>query len=356
MDISANFKSLIKENQLIRKDFIIRNELFAEFMKENLTANDYNQSISGFNKLVNSPKTPNRYFKRGKILKEKFGSKLLYFPAFNNLNSKDNSKNKGKNIFIIPSLINHAYIFDIHPKNSLINYLNRQNINIYLIDWAEPSHKEDNNFGINDYATKILLPMIELAKERCEIDNIVGHCLSGVLLMLGSFLNNNLSKKLTFLSTPIDFSEYEFSNQDKTYINNNQIISGDLVYYWFYKKNKNLINKRFSKTHKKISYKEKWLLDSKNITQNLAKDLVKLNKENLILNGTWQIEGKTFSFTKLENKENIININAKNDVIVKNESKLNNYASKNIDFDTSHIGLIIGKNAESNLWKVLKNI
>src|SRR5215472_3300119 len=53
-------------------------------------------------------------------------------------------------ILLIYALINRAYILDLMPGNSLVEYLVSQGFDVYLIDWGIPG-EEDKNLTFENY-------------------------------------------------------------------------------------------------------------------------------------------------------------------------------------------------------------
>ncbi|BFM14704.1 class II poly(R)-hydroxyalkanoic acid synthase [Maricurvus nonylphenolicus] len=86
-------------------------------------------------------------------------------------------------VLIVPPQLNKFYVFDLTPKNSLVNYLQSQGIQPFVISWRNPN-KSHADWNLDDYVTAL-----EHALEAmCEITgadkvNLASACAGGLTSM-----------------------------------------------------------------------------------------------------------------------------------------------------------------------------
>ena len=81
--------------------------------------------------------------------------------------------NGGKQMLLVPSLINSWQVFDIDIKHSFMAYLNDNEITPLVIEWATP----ETNITLDDYITHHLKPICD----ALNIDAMIGYCMGGTI-------------------------------------------------------------------------------------------------------------------------------------------------------------------------------
>lgn len=119
------------------------------------------------------------------------------------------SKNTGgvkSRIFLVPSLINGAEIFDLIPEYSFIDFLNRQGVDVYLLNWGNIALSSDYSLQtlIDETLEKSYVAACDHAQHNLHI---MGHCLGGSILLSGlkKIARIQAPLSLTLLATPLDF-------------------------------------------------------------------------------------------------------------------------------------------------------
>ncbi len=131
----------------------------------------------------------------GKAVWRKGGSTLL---DFGGKNAKANP------VFLIPSLINKSYIFDLRRGQSFVDYLREQGFRPLLLDWGAPG-KAETDFGLEDYthrAGQALLAAIRLYGKK---PTLLGYCMGGFFAAALAQLHQNKCAGAVFMATPWDF-------------------------------------------------------------------------------------------------------------------------------------------------------
>lgn len=110
-------------------------------------------------------------------------------------------------VLIVYALVNTYKMLDIQPDRSYIRNLLAAGLDVYLIDWGNPS-KVDKYLSIDDYVNGYINNCVDFIrkKNRVEKINILSICQGGTLSVIYSALYPNKVKNLVTHVTPIDFS------------------------------------------------------------------------------------------------------------------------------------------------------
>ena len=112
-------------------------------------------------------------------------------------------------LLLVMATTNKAYIFDLAPGQSMVEYLLKEGFDVYVIDW-EPPVPEERSLRLVDYTQDFIPTCVEKVLNDCgEPDlSIVGYCMGGVLsLIYAATHTDGPLKNLACLTTPVDFSE-----------------------------------------------------------------------------------------------------------------------------------------------------
>ncbi len=112
-------------------------------------------------------------------------------------------------LLMVYALINKPYILDLLPQRSLIEYLVKHGVDVYLLDWGIPG-PEDRRLRFDDLVIEYLPRAIQQVLKRSGEDhlNLFGYCIGGILITLyiATHVDGPLNS-LILLATPIDFSD-----------------------------------------------------------------------------------------------------------------------------------------------------
>lgn len=115
-------------------------------------------------------------------------------------------------LLIIPPWINKYYILDLSPSNSLVSWLLKQGITVFMISWINPNSSHAKK-GLYDYLKEGPLTAIDIIQQQLKVRqvNTLGFCIGGTLLAcLLAYLkasHNSSVRSATFLASLIDFSD-----------------------------------------------------------------------------------------------------------------------------------------------------
>lgn len=116
-------------------------------------------------------------------------------------------------VLIIPSLINRYHILDLDQDHSFVRQLAGEGFRPLVVDWGEPAATE-LTFSLTDYIQQRLIPILDtIAKETSgQKPHILGYCMGGNLALALAVLRPDLTRSLTLLATPWDFSSQHFTH------------------------------------------------------------------------------------------------------------------------------------------------
>jgi polyhydroxyalkanoate synthase subunit PhaC len=111
-------------------------------------------------------------------------------------------------LLLIYALINRAYILDLMPGNSLVEYLVNEGFEVYLLDWGIPGEEDKKltfEHYVLDYITRAVNKVLRHASAReCSI---LGYCMGGTMSAMYAALSpDSLLRNLILLTAPIDFT------------------------------------------------------------------------------------------------------------------------------------------------------
>ena len=112
-------------------------------------------------------------------------------------------------LLLVMATTNKAYVFDLAPGQSMVEYLLQQGFDVYVIDW-EPPNPEERGLTLADYTQDFIPTCVRKVQDDSgEPDlSIVGYCQGGVLsLIYAATHTDGPLKNLVCLTTPVDFSE-----------------------------------------------------------------------------------------------------------------------------------------------------
>jgi polyhydroxyalkanoate synthase subunit PhaC len=111
-------------------------------------------------------------------------------------------------IFLVLPLINRAYILDLRPGASFVEFLLGEGHDVFLIDWGTPGD-EDRALDITTLVTRYL-PRAAKAIQKAtgkEQMTVLGYCIGGALATCFAALHPEFTANLVLLTAPLDFSD-----------------------------------------------------------------------------------------------------------------------------------------------------
>jgi polyhydroxyalkanoate synthase len=112
-------------------------------------------------------------------------------------------------ILLVMATTNKAYVFDLAPGQSMVEYLLKEGFDVYVIDW-EPPLPEERGLSLADYTQDFIPTCVQMViDDSGEPDiSIVGYCMGGVLsLIYAASHTDGPLKNLACLTTPVNWAE-----------------------------------------------------------------------------------------------------------------------------------------------------
>jgi class III poly(R)-hydroxyalkanoic acid synthase PhaC subunit len=284
-------------------------------------------------------------------------------------------------VLVIYAFINRHYILDLLPEVSVVrNLLNQGGLSVFATDWGTPS-VYDKSLTIGHFVNRYIDKSVDLIRKITKSDKIslFGYCWGGDLALMYSALHPEKVKNLVTIATPGDFDlddsllsvwtrsvkeEYTldaFGNMPGMVLNGAFALRSPIEYshkyFHFFEHPRGL------ESIAEFIATETWLYDSPPVIGEIYREFVKYcYKQNLLIKNKMRIEDTYDDDNgKIVNLKNItmpfLNIVAQSDdLVAPSSSKALNDAlteSKDkriIEFNSGHVGLMIGKNAHKELW------
>jgi polyhydroxyalkanoate synthase subunit PhaC len=285
-------------------------------------------------------------------------------------------------VLVIYAFINRHYILDLLPEVSVVrNLLNQGGLDIFATDWGTPS-AYDKSLTIGHFVNRYIDKSVDFIRKITKSDKIslLGYCWGGDLALMYAALHPKKVKSLVTIATPGDFDLDDsllsvwtkaikedhildaFGNFPGVILNAAFILRNPVEYghkyFHFFEQPRGL------ESIAEFFATETWLYDSPPIIGEIYREFVKYcYKQNLLIKNEMRMEredeGKgNETIVDLRNIDvPFLNVIAKrDDLVAANSSKaLNNALTGSSDkslleYNSGHVGLMIGKNAHKELW------
>lgn len=111
----------------------------------------------------------------------------------------------GAPVFVVPSLVNRAYVLDLMPEASFLRFLAARGLRPLLLDWGWPAEAE-RRFSLTDVIAGRLERALAAAAAIAGGPVIVaGYCMGGLLALAACLRRPELARGFAALATPWDF-------------------------------------------------------------------------------------------------------------------------------------------------------
>jgi polyhydroxyalkanoate synthase subunit PhaC len=283
-------------------------------------------------------------------------------------------------VLVIYAFINRHYILDLLPEVSVVrNLLNQGGLDIFATDWGTPSIY-DKSLTIGHFVNSYIDKSVDLIRKITKSDKIslFGYCWGGDLALMYAALHPEKVRNLVAIATPGDFDldnsllsvwtrsvkeEYildAFGNVPGMLLNSAFALRSPIEYghkyFHFFEQPHGL------ESIAEFLATETWLYDSPPVIGEIYREFVEYcYKQNSLIKNKMRIVDTYNDTGKIVNLKNItmpfLNVVAqKDDLVAPASSKaLNDALTESrdksiIEFNSGHVGLMIGKNAHKELW------
>jgi polyhydroxyalkanoate synthase len=281
-------------------------------------------------------------------------------------------------VLIVYALVNTYKMLDLQPDRSYIRNLLNLGLDVYLIDWGNPS-KGDRYISMDDYINGYINNCVDVIrkKHKAEKINIISICQGGTFSVIYTALHQNKIKNLITQVTPVDFSTndgllFRWSkdmNFDKLVEGYDGLIPGEFLNEGFnmlkptqqFQKQQTLVNVLDDKD-KLLNFlrMEKWIAESPAQAGECYRQFMKdLYQKNLLIKNELIVGGKKVNLKNITCP--VLNVYATQDHLVPPAASIplcDNIAStdkETYSFAGGHIGVFVGGKSQKELAPAVAN-
>ena len=112
-------------------------------------------------------------------------------------------------LFVIPSMINRAFVMDLTVRQSRMRWLARNGFRPFLFDWGDPGPREAH-FRIADYLESRLRPALAAARRATGGGpiHLAGYCMGGPIALALAASEPDGTGRIVTLGAPWDFEHF----------------------------------------------------------------------------------------------------------------------------------------------------
>ncbi|HKC69725.1 MAG TPA: class III poly(R)-hydroxyalkanoic acid synthase subunit PhaC [Bacteroidia bacterium] len=281
-------------------------------------------------------------------------------------------------VLIVYALVNTYKMLDLQPDRSYIGNLLNLGLDVYLIDWGNPS-KGDRYLTMDDYINGYINNCVDVIrkKHKAEKINIISICQGGTFSVVYTALHQNKIKNLITQVTPVDFSTNDGllfrwakdMNFDKLVEGYDGLIPGEFLNEGFnmlkptqqFQKQQTLVNVLDDKD-KLLNFlrMEKWIAESPAQAGECYRQFMKdLYQKNLLIKNELVVGGKKVNLKNITCP--VLNVYATQDHLVPPAASIplcDNIAStdkETYSFAGGHIGVFVGGKSQKELAPAVAN-
>ena len=131
-------------------------------------------------------------------------------------------------VLLVMATTNKAFVFDLAPGQSMVEFLLKRGFDVFVIDW-EPPTPEERGLTLEDYTQDFIPTCVrKVQQESGETDiSIIGYCMGGVLSLIYAATNaDGPLKNLVCLTTPVDWHKMGLNSvwQDQRYFDVDRLV------------------------------------------------------------------------------------------------------------------------------------
>ena len=281
----------------------------------------------------------------------------------------------GRPLFLLPSMINKAHIFDLLPERSFLRWMAKDR-DVFLLDWGE-STQDRGQRNFDSLLRERLLPGLKAVSQDCGRPlHTLGYCMGGTLLAAAAQLEGALVHSAVFLAAPWDFKAGDqvlsksisfYEPSANTLMGQRGLLPSQWIQTVFANLDPQQLVRKFSdfagledddpKAVRFVAVEE-WLNNGVDLPERLGQGCLRdWYKNNLPAHGNWQVCG-TYIRPKTLQLPALI-VTAERDRLVPPESAKalagEIEGADYLEARTGHIGLIAGERSVEDIWQPIAN-
>jgi polyhydroxyalkanoate synthase len=276
---------------------------------------------------------------------------------------------KPMKLLLVPHVVNRPYILDLNEDVSVVGFLGRHGIEVFMIDWGYPETRH-HDISFAHYARYVDLAAGFMADEA---PFVLGYCTGGIIALIWASCFPRKPKALALMATPVDFADWRDprlmwgklfnAHQVAEHFGN---IPGELIDFIGLQLF-SLYLPRFAMApefweefwgwgaFENHWRRWRWVMDAQAIPRAAYEQFIEdCYRKNLLIQNRMHANGQRVDLTRIGCP--ILNVFARYDHIVPPESvrALSRvYSGKDyqeIEFPSSHVGLATSRKAQTHLW------
>lgn len=274
-------------------------------------------------------------------------------------------------LLLIPSMINRSFILDLLPDRSFVRWLASQGIDVYILDWGNPT-QDSGQQNLDDILLEKLLSCVLFLNGKIGSYHALGYCMGGTLLAGLVHLKPEGLDKVIYLAAPWDFQAGDRQLQQQVLLGTPSALqmtetSRALPSGWIQTVFAAVNGAR--NIHKFVDFAkmdqnsdqarmfvavEDWLNDGVDLPSALARScLVDWYGQNKPAKGEWLVDGVAVDPAQTANP--VLVVTSSTDKLVPEESShaLANLIphAKLLQSSCGHIGMMTSRRAQAEVWK-----
>lgn len=277
-------------------------------------------------------------------------------------------------VLLVMATTNKAFVFDLAPGQSMVEYLLKQGFDVFVIDWAPPA-PEERGLTLGDYTQDFIPACVRKVQQTTgEKDvSIIGYCMGGVLSVIYAATHSDGPlRNLACLTTPIDWHAMGLTQiwQDQRYFDVDRlvdtlgVIPADFITQSFEMQRpaqriagqlrvwEQMWNDEFVKSFRAF---ERWGNETLPVAGEYMRQTTKeLAWGNKLLNGELIVDGKPARLEQI--KVPVLSVVAEHDHLVPYPcskpllERVGSTDKEEILLKGGHVSLIAGPNAVRRMW------
>ncbi len=332
-----------------------------------------NKYVEGIDVIVGGPKADTGQTPK-EVIWTKNKAKLYHYQS-------ESERKHRVPILLIYALINRAYVLDLTPGNSFVEYLVGEGFDVYMLDWGVPG-KEDKNMSFENYILDYMPRAVRKVLRHSHTDELTmfGYCMGGTMSVMYASLFPEGLKNLVLLAAPIDFTPEDAGIYglwfNEKYQDPNVIVEtfgnvpADLAYTGtaMLRPITNYVGSHVSmwdlimrdKPTKSWQAMNKWANDPVPIPGAVFKQWIEdFYQQNKLVKGELKLRGRRVDLANI--KCPLLNLAGKHDhlcFLPQAEATMDLVGSEDKEFvvlDAGHVGLVMGRGAKKGLWPQTTN-
>lgn len=158
----------------------------------------FSKNVADAPKLVPAPDEISLESSQFDVVYEEDKVRLLHFRAINETQVKTP-------IIISYAIINRYHILDIQPEKSWVRKLLENGIDVYMVDWGNPSNI-DRYLDFDDYVNTYMENCVDFVRSEADVKNVSlqGYCTGGTIATIYSALHPQKVRNLVVTAPVID--------------------------------------------------------------------------------------------------------------------------------------------------------